>query len=92
MANALFFILGITLGLLIGYWGQAVYNKLLTLQAELKERRLYEESGIVKPRVTPVQQIPRVDLTSPTGGVRRPSPDEVLIQNMKDRDAHLKQM
>lgn len=90
----LWFVIGLIVGTHIGFWCREVWKKLNQIRADIAEKRLYEESGIVKPIVTPVNrgQVPRVDLTTSSGGVRRPTPDEVLIANQKRRDEHLKSL
>ena len=85
MAN----LLCLLIGLCVGFWGWNVYSSLQDLKERLQAKREYAEAGVVKPQS---RQIPRVDLTSPTGGVRRPSPDEILIANMKERDEKLKRL
>lgn len=85
MANLLFLILGLQ----IGYWAKEVYSKLVEIQAKQKENKVYGKAGVVRAQST---QMPVVDLTSPSGGVRRLRPDDYLIANMKDRDEKLKKL
>lgn len=86
MANLLFLILG----LLVGYWCKEVYQKIDRVLEQTKEQKIYNDSGIVRPTSRVVRQ---VDLTvSDTGGVRRPSPDDAMLANIKERDARLKKM
>lgn len=85
----LLLLLALALGMQIGYFAQDVHKRLKDIQAQHKEKEAYAKSGVVRPEV---RSIPRVDLTSPTGGVRRPTPDEYLLANMKERDAKLKKM
>lgn len=86
MAN---YILILILGIQIGYWAKEVYAKLKKIQAKQIEQREYGKAGIVRARA---ETIPQVDLTSPSGGVRRPSPDGYILANMKERDEKLKHM
>ena len=74
-------------GTLAGFYARWVYDTLKDLQARLMDTKEFEKAGIVRPRGT---LVPQVDLTSPSGGVRRPSPDEYLMANQKERDAKLK--
>ena len=87
MANAL---LGLILGCLAGFYAKELYSKVSELVERFKASREYEQAGIVKPQVTKV--IPQVDLTTSSGVVRRPTPDEIMLQNIKERDAKLKRM
>ena len=85
MAN----VICLLIGLLVGFYGQAVYSMLREILLRLQDTREYNKAGIVRPEVKQVQQI---DLTSPTGGVRAPSPDQYVLANMKARDEKLKRM
>ena len=88
MANLLWLILGLQ----VGFWSQKVYFMLVELKERLQAKREYTEAGIVRPTVQRVQQVQRIDLTSPTGGVRRPTPDEYLLANMKEQNERLKNL
>lgn len=82
-------LLCLIIGLLVGYYARQVYDNIKDIQERLQAKREYTEAGIVRPKVTRIT--PQIDLTiSPTGGVRRPTPDEYLIANMKGKDGRLK--
>lgn len=83
-------LLTLIIGLIIGFYGMALYNNVKEILARLKDTREYEQAGIVKPVVTPDRQAPPINLSSSSGGVRRPTPDEYLMANQKARDAKLK--
>ena len=82
-------LLCLIIGLLVGYYARQVYDNIKDIQERLQAKREYTEAGIVRTKVTRIT--PQIDLTiSPTGGVRRPTPDEYLIANMKGKDGRLK--
>ena len=83
-------LLTLILGLLIGYWCKEVYQKLRLIVEQTKEQKIYNDSGIVRPTSRVVRQ---VDLTvSDTGGVRRLTPDQAMLANIKEREARVKNL
>ena len=85
MANILFLILGLQ----IGYWAKEVYVKLKEIREKQEENKAYGQAGVTRAKGQPIQQI---DLTSKSGGIRRPTPENYVIANMKERDERLKRM
>lgn len=76
-------------GLLAGYWARQTYDKLSALYTERMEAREAKQAGVVRPTHRPVTNLPFTD-NSETGGVKRPSPDQIFMANQKARDERLK--
>lgn len=83
-------LLCLILGLLIGFYARDMRDKLKDIYTNYKEERFLRDAGPVRPEVTkgPTRREP-IDLSSETGGVRRPTPDQILVENMKERDKRL---
>lgn len=76
------------LGLMQGFWGWKIYDRIRRIYLLFKDR-LETPSGVVKPIVThgaaPTRHEP-IDLTAredDPGIALRPTPDQVMLQNMK---------
>lgn len=72
-------------GLLLGFYGRAMYDKLTQLYEEFVERREAKQVGVVRPVGTPVTKNQPIDLTSDTGGVMRPRPAALEDIRQEDR-------
>jgi hypothetical protein len=85
-------LLTLIVGLLLGYYGRTVLDYVKTIAERLKDKREYERAGVVRPGVTKVQSGTNepIDLSSDTGGIRRPSPEQAMIANMKEREKRLR--
>jgi len=82
----------LVLGLLLGFYGRSVYDYTHSTYNMLREKFDAHQAGVVKPEVSRVTRKPiqEIDLTSDTGGIMRPSPDQVLTNRMKERNARIK--
>lgn len=81
------------LGLLLGFYGRSIYNYVRGTYDMLRERFDAHQAGVVKPDVTrgrTRQPIQEIDLTSESGGIMRPTPDQVLTERMKERNQKIK--
>lgn len=78
------------LGLLIGFYARDMRDKLKDIYTNYKEERFLRDAGPVKPERTrgPTRSQP-IDLSSDTGPVMRPTPDEIIVANMKEREKKL---
>lgn len=59
----------------------------------LKEKSEYSKAGVVKPEITRGNTRKRpqeIDLTTSGGVIRRPTPDEILLNRMKERNENIK--
>ena len=77
--------LNLILGLLIGFYGRSIYDKVNQLYAEFVDRREARQVGVVRPVGTPITKNVPIDMTSETGGIRKPSPAEIEDQRQEDR-------
>jgi hypothetical protein len=82
-------LLSLIIGLLAGYWARAVYDKVRALY-ELWREQLDTPPGVVKIQKTPLTRNQPVDTSSESGGVMRPTPTAVFIDNQKERERHLR--
>lgn len=82
---ALLSLLSLILGLLLGFYGRAMYDRLNQLYDEFKDRREAKQVGVVRPVGTPVTKNQPIDMSSDTGGVRKPTPAEIENQRQEDR-------
>lgn len=83
--TALLSLLSLILGLLLGFYGRAMYDRLNQLYDEFKDRQEARNVGVVRPVGTPVTRNQPIDMTSETGGVRKPTPGEIEDQRQTDR-------
>ena len=85
-------VLTLILGLLIGYYCRSVYEYVKNSYDMLRERFDAHQAGVVKPEVSRVTRKPiqEIDLTSDTGGIMRPTPDQILTERMKERNEKIK--
>jgi hypothetical protein len=82
---ALSSLLSLIIGLLLGFYGRAMYDRLNQLHEEFKDRREAKEVGVVRPIGIPATKNQPIDLSSDTGGVRKPTPAEVEDQRQTNR-------
>lgn len=83
-------LLSLIIGLLIGFYGRAVYDKLVALYEQKRDEIEARQVGVVRPvghRVTKGQD---TDLSSETGPVSRPRPG-VIEENRQIERARIKQ-
>lgn len=81
-------LLSLILGLLVGYYCRQVYNMLKRLIDDLEWKQSAKQVGVVKPERTGgdtrSQPINLEDKGS--GVIRRPTPDEIMLQNIKKQE------
>lgn len=83
--TALLSLLSLILGLLLGFYGRAMYDRLNQLYAEFQDRREARQVGVVRPVGIPATKNVPIDMSSDTGGVRKPTPAEIENQRVEDR-------
>jgi hypothetical protein len=83
-------LLSLILGLLLGFYGRAVYDRLNQLYAEAVERRLAKEVGVVRPVGIPVTKNQPLDRSSDTGPVMRASPAALEEMRQAERAEKLR--
>lgn len=88
---ALLSLLSLIIGLLLGFYGRAVYDRLNQLYEEFKDRREAKQVGVVRPIGIPNTKNQPIDLSSDTGGVRRPTPAEMEDQRTEHRATVLRE-
>ena len=84
------FALGLILGVLAGYYARTIYNMLKTFYDDYTERKMVKETGVIRPVGRQVTKNQPINLESETGGVIRLSPNQVAIQNLREREQKLK--
>lgn len=77
------------IGLLAGFYAKEVYTMLKTILEENKDFRESRQAGVVKPIRRPISNL-QTDESSDTGGVNRPTPMQISIQNAKKQDEMLR--
>lgn len=89
---ALLSLLSLILGLLLGFYGRAMYDRLNLLYAEFQDRREAKQVGVVRPVGVPADTKHQpIDLSSETGGIRRPTPAEMEDQRQEHRATVLRE-
>lgn len=79
-------LLTLIIGLLLGFYGRAMYDKLNQLYAEFQDRQEARQVGVVRPVGVPANTKNQpIDMTSDTGAVRRPTPMELEEDRQKHR-------
>lgn len=78
-------LLALILGLLTGYYGRQVYDMLQLIYEERKDRIEAQQVGVVRPVGIAATKAQPMDMTSETGGIRKPSPAEIENQRQEDR-------
>lgn len=79
-------LLMLIIGLLLGFYGRAMYDRLNQLYAEFQDRREARQVGVVRPVGVPANTKNQpIDMTSETGAVRRPSPAELEEERQRNR-------
>lgn len=77
-------------GLIAGYYARTVLNYIKDTYESVQYAREARKAGVVRP------QAQRVTTNTPeptlTGGVRRPSPDEHRLAQLKDREQRARDM
>lgn len=70
-------LLSLILGLLSGFYGRTVHDRLNSIYAELRERKEAKNVGVVRPIGIPATRNQPIDLSTETGGIRKPTPMEL---------------
>lgn len=83
-------LLAAIIGLLVGYYARTMYDRVSVLIAAWKEKFDAHEAGVVKPSVSRVTRNAPINLESDAGGVMRPTPNQVALDAMAEREKRLK--
>jgi hypothetical protein len=75
------------IGLVAGFWAKDVYYTIHKMEQHRQDERAFNQAGVVRPRAIAQQPI---DLSTSSGGVRRPTPEQSKIAAMKQREERLK--
>lgn len=78
-------LLSLIIGGGLGFYGRTIYDRLNLIYYEFKERREARQVGVVRPLGISTTKNQPFDLSSDTGGIRKPSPAEVEFQRQEDR-------
>ncbi len=78
------------IGLLIGFYGDALYTKVSAIAEDLQDKREAKKVGVVRPIGTPATRNTPIDMSSDTGGIRKPTPAEIEDQRQEDRATALR--
>lgn len=78
-------LLSLILGLLLGFYGRTMYDKLNQLHEEFTERRAAKQVGVVRPVGIPITKNQPIDLSSDTGPVMRATPQQLEEQRQVAR-------
>lgn len=77
--------LSLIIGSGAGYYARTISDKLTQLYAEMIDRREARQVGVVRPIGISATRNQPIDLTTDTGGIRKPSPAEIENQRQEDR-------
>ena len=83
-------LLTLILGLLLGFYGRTTRDYLKNLWDFWKDKYDSHQAGIVTPQVSRVTRSQPIDLSTEAGGVTRPSPNQVALDHMKERNEKIK--
>lgn len=78
-------LLTLIVGLLLGFYGSKLYERLDTVIKLLRQPK-EPESGIVRPEASKNTRNQPIDLSRDTGPIMRPSPDQVIAANVRERE------
>lgn len=85
-------LLTLIIGLLLGFYGRSVYDYVQRTYEMLQEKFDKHQAGVVTPSVSRVTRNQTINLESETGGVVRPSPNQVALDRMVERDKKIREM
>jgi len=83
-------LLTLILGLAIGFYGRKLIDYVRSIYEMLQYKFDSHRAGVVKPEVIRTTKSQPIDLSSNTGGVRRPSPNQVALDYMKQREQNIR--
>jgi hypothetical protein len=83
-------LLFIIIGLLVGFYARVMFDYVKSIYVMLVEKHSSHKAGVVRPQVSQVTRNQPINLESQTGGVLRPSPNQVLLDAAAERDRRLK--
>lgn len=78
--------LSLLIGLLVGYFGRQVYDKLSDIHEYWRDKYDAHAAGVVRPTATRVTRNVPIDLSTDSGPVRRPTPQEANTRRLEARD------
>ena len=79
-------------GLLAGYYARTVFDYIKKIYMMLKDRFDEHQAGVIRPQVSKVTRSQPISLESETGGILRPSPNQVALDAMMEREKRLKSL
>lgn len=74
------------IGLLVGYYARQVYDKLVEILATIRELKAAEQTGVVRPRATPVPTPPKQEGSV----IRSMTPEQYRYMQQRELDRALK--
>lgn len=83
--------LGLLTGLVVGYYAWSLYWRVYKLYDRFKDS-LESQSGVVRPTGTRQTRNEPINLKSKTGGIRRMTPDEIKLANLKEREERIRNL
>lgn len=78
------------IGLLLGFYGRSIHDYVRSTYDMLVERFDKHQAGVVTPNISRVTRGQPINLESDTGGVVRPSPNQVALDRMREREDRIK--
>lgn len=81
-------LLSLIIGLLLGYYGRQMYDMLKELYEDRKEQREAQKAGVIKPIGTKVTRHTPTDTETPTGSIKRMTPDQIFLDKHKETQQH----
>lgn len=85
-------LLTLIIGLLVGYYARTVRDYVKQTRDMLLEKFDKHQAGVVAPTVSRATRQQPINLESETGGVMRPSPNQVALNAMIEREKKIKAM
>lgn len=82
---ALTHIATLVLGLIVGFYAWTIYWRIKRIYDLVKDG-LDTPGGVVRPNVSRVTKHTPIDLSGDAGPIRRMTPDEIKLANLKERE------
>lgn len=77
--------------MLIGFYHRTIYDKLNSIVEQRREAKEAQNVGVVRVAGIPATRQQPIDLSSDTGGIRKPTPAEVEEQRQVERARQLRE-
>lgn len=85
-------LLTLLIGLVGGFYARSLFDYVKRIYELLADKFDSHKAGVVTPQVSRVTRGQPISLESETGGVTRPSPNQVALDAMKVREERIKQV